>query len=71
LISPKSFENSCVKINATATSDVTCGSTMHMRKNVRARSFVFSKCARPSASRSCGTVEMTQIPSVFSTAFQK
>ena len=60
-----------MKTNATATSDVTCGSITPIRKNVRARSFVFSKCARPRASTSCGTVEMTQIASVFLTAFQK
>ena len=42
-----------------------------MRKNVRARSLRLSTCASTSASTSCGTVESTQIPSVFSTAFQK
>ena len=60
-----------MKISATATSEVTCGSRMPIRKNVRPRSFVFRRCASPSASRSCGTVESTQIASVFSTAFQK
>jgi hypothetical protein len=32
---------------------------------------MFSTWASTSARRSCGTVEMNQIPNVFSTAFQK
>ena len=58
-------------MRATATSEVTCGSKIPMRKNVRAWSLVFRRCAITSASRSCGMVERTQIPNVFSTAFQK
>ena len=42
-----------------------------MRKNVRTRSGVFSTWAIASAKISCGIVESTQMPSVFSTAFQK
>jgi len=42
-----------------------------MRKNVRTRRLRLSTCAITSANRSCGIVESTQIPSVFSTAFQK
>jgi hypothetical protein len=42
-----------------------------MRKNVRARSLVFSRCASQRAMKSCGMVAITQMPSVFSTAFQK
>ena len=58
-------------MSATATSEVTCGSRMAMRKKVRARSFVFRRWAMTSASRSWGTVERNQIPNVFSTARQK
>ena len=58
-------------MSATATSEVTCGSSTPMRKNVRGAQLVFSRCASTSAITSCGTVEITQIPSVFSTAFQK
>ena len=42
-----------------------------MRKNVRMRSWVFSTWAIASAKISCGIVASTQMPSVFSTAFQK
>ena len=59
------------KISATATSDVTCGRMTHIRNSVRARSVVLSRCASVSARNSCGTVEITQIASVFQTAFQK
>ena len=68
---PYCREKSCVKISATATSEVTCGSSTAMRKKVRARSLVFSRCASQSAIRSWGTVAISQMPSVFSTAFQK
>ena len=60
-----------MKISATATSDVTWGSRMLIRKKVRTRRLRLSTCAITSASTSCGIVESTQIPSVFSTAFQK
>ena len=60
-----------MKISATATSDVTCGSRTNIRKKVRARSFVFRTWARKSAKRSWGIVAMRKIPSVFSRAFQK
>ena len=60
-----------MKISATATSEVTCGSSRLMRKKDRTRSDVFSRCAISRAITSCGIVESTQMPSVFSSAFQK
>ena len=60
-----------MKISATATSEVTCGRTTPIRKNVLACRPVLRSDASPSAIRSCGIVAITQMPSVFSTEFQK
>src|SRR5215831_6176863 len=71
LMTPKSRWNKVPNTIATAATEVTLGTSTVMRRNVRAFSGRFSRLARNSARANCGTVATTNIPKVFSTAFQK
>ena len=72
LTTPKSRWNSIAKTMPTAATEVTFGTKMAIRKNVRPRSRVrLSRLARNSARISCGTVATRNMPSVLTVAFQK
>ena len=71
LITPKSRWNSVPKTMPTAATEVTFGTRIDIRKNVRQRSPRLSMFARTSASMSCGIVARRNMPTVLKTAFQK
>ena len=71
LIMPNSRPKSTPKTIATAAVEVTLGTSTAIRQLVRARSCRLSRLASQSAASSCGTVEMTKMPSVLTTACQK
>ena len=67
MITPKSLENSVVKISAIATLDVTYGTKYAPTTKLRLRlSPRWMKNANGSATRCCGTPETTANHSVFS-----
>lgn len=71
LTMPNSRPKSTPKTIATAAVEVTLGTSTAIRQPVRARSPRFSRLANHSAASSCGTVEITKMPSVLTSACQK
>jgi len=71
LTTPKSRLKIWANTRATATIEVTLGSSTPMRNMVRNRSLALRMCARTSARTSCGTAHITINWNVFRTAIQK
>jgi len=70
-MTPVSREKIIAKMMPTAATDVTVGSKIPSRQNVRMRRLRSSRAASPRASMICGTVARTNIPRVLTSALRK